>query len=749
MRSRAGRIVPPPPPRKCHVRLADEGCDRDRRAPWCARCVTSCTLHGFENVRGVAKVLRARGAGCAWRGPRPATGPVTRRKGGRMCGLCGFLHITGTPVDERVGERMMDLIRHRGPDGDGTLVVPDRVTGGAAPHAGPSLLLGHRRLKIIDLSEAARQPLANEDRTIWVTFNGEIYNFPALRAALEAAGHRFRSHSDTETIVHAYEEYGDDFVRRLDGMFVFALWDGRRQRLILARDRSGKKPLFYAFDGRTFTFASEIKAMLACPWVTPEVAEEHLAEYLTFGCVRAPATLYRGIASLPPGTWLAVEAGKVGVPVRYWDLGAAFHSRAAGKGSHVSIAEAAPRVRELLTRAVESRLVSDVPLGALLSGGLDSTIVVGLMSRLTSTPVRTFTIGFTDDPSFDERAYAAVAARAFRTEHTEFVVRADAASLLRRLLWHHDQPYGDSSAIPTYAVSRLARRAVTVVLNGDGGDEVFGGYERFHAALLAERTPRFVEDLGRFAARALPRDDGYYGVRRRLERFVAGSGEPPLDRYLGWVSVTDRDLVTRLLKPEVAARGDAATVLRSFAAGTLPESAPLLDRLLYMNFTTYLPDDLHVKVDRMSMANSLEARSPMLDTALVEYVASLPPEFKVRGGRLKILLREAFRDLVPPELLQRRKHGFGVPVDRWFAGELEGMARELLLDPASRTRRFLNDGVVRDMFDEHVRGLRSHGHRLWTLINLELWCRMLEDGSMSQPMPEETESDWLRAAGAP
>jgi len=667
-----------------------------------------------------------------------------------MCGICGYLHVTGQPVDERLGGRMMDLIRHRGPDGDGTLVVPDRAAGATAAHPGPSVLLGHRRLKIIDLSEAAHQPLPNEDHTVWVTYNGEIYNFPALRTALEAAGHRFRSHSDTETIVHAYEEYGDDFVRRLDGMFAFALWDARRKRLVLARDRSGKKPLFYTFDGRTFTFASEIKAMLACPWVTTAVAEEHIAEYLTFGCVRAPRTLYRGIASLPPGTWLALEEGALQGPVRYWDLRGSFPSRPHRPGgrSHVSPAAAATRVRELLTQAVESRLVSDVPLGALLSGGLDSTIVVGLMARLTSAPVRTFTIGFSDDPSFDEREYAAVAARAFGTEHTEFVVRADAAALLKRLLWHHDQPYGDSSAVPTYAVSRLARRAVTVVLNGDGGDEVFGGYERFHAALLAERTPRFVEDLGRLAARALPRDDGYYGVRRRLERFVAWSGEPPLRRYLGWVSVTDRELVTRLLRPEVAARGDAASVLASFADGTLPEGAPLLDRLLYMNFTTYLPDDLHVKVDRMSMANSLEARSPMLDTALVEFVASLPPDFKVRGGRLKILLREAFRDLVPPALLKRRKHGFGVPVDRWFAGELEGMARELLLDPGSRTRRYLNDGVVREMFDEHVRGTRSHGHRLWTLINLELWCRMLEDGSLSQPMAEDAESVWPMAAGA-
>jgi len=674
-----------------------------------------------------------------------------------MCGICGFLHVQGLPVDEGVGHRMMDLLRHRGPEGEGSLVVPARTSPGSlgpsdspSPLEGPSLFLGHRRLKIIDLTEAAQQPLPNEDRSVWVTFNGEIYNFRPLRAMLEASGHRFHSLSDTETIVHAYEEFGDDFVRHLDGMFAFALWDTRRQRLVLARDRSGKKPLFHAFDGRTFTFASEIKAMLACPWVAGQVAEEHLAEYLAFGCVRSPRTLYRGIASLPPGAWLSVEDGAPREPVRYWDLRDAIASpRSTGARAATTLPQAAARVRELLTRAVESRLVSDVPLGALLSGGLDSTIVVGLMARLSPAPVRTFTIGFSDDPSFDERPFAAVAARAFKTEHTEFVVRTDAASLMRRLLWHHDQPYGDSSAIPTYAVSRLAREQVTVVLNGDGGDEVFGGYERFHAALLAERTPRVVGDLGRLVARALPRDDGYYGLRRRLERFVAGSGEPIVERYLGWLSIFGRELGDRLLRPEIAARGDMAGVLRSFTAGAaLGADAPLLDRLLYLNFTTYLPDDLHVKVDRMSMAHALEARSPMLDTALVEFVGSLPPDLKVRGGRLKILLREAFRDLVPPELVARRKHGFGVPVDRWFAGELRGMAGELLLDPASRTRRYLNDAVVRELLDQHVGGTRAHGHRLWTLINLELWCRMLEDGSLSRPMAEDAERGGTLAAGA-
>ncbi|TMQ67769.1 MAG: asparagine synthase (glutamine-hydrolyzing), partial [Candidatus Eisenbacteria bacterium] len=618
-----------------------------------------------------------------------------------MCGICGFLHADGRPVDTALGDRMMEMLRHRGPDGLDSYVVPPDPSPPA-----PTLFLGHRRLKIIDLSEAARQPLANEDRTVWVTFNGEIYNFPALRAKLEQQGHVFRSHSDTETIVHAYEEFGDDFVGHLDGMFAFALWDGKRRRLILGRDRSGKKPLFYAYDGKTFSFASEIKALLPCPWVDRAVAVEHLGEYLLFGSLRAPYTLYRGVLCLPPGTTMVVEEGTPREPVRYWDL----RTSVVAPHNGLTEAEAARRLRELLTHAVQSRLISDVPLGALLSGGLDSSIVVGLMAQASQIPVRTFTMGFADDPSYDERRFAAIAARAFRTEHTEFVVRTDAASLLKRLLWHHDQPYSDSATIPTYLVSKLARQHVTVVLNGDGGGEVFGGYERFRATLLSARMPSFVEGLGRIAAQVLPRDDGYYGVRRRIERFVARSGEPILNRYLGWISVFDVDLVKRLLRPHILSQADPAGVIQGMAAqASVAGDGSLLNQLLYLNFTTYLPDDLHVKVDRMSMANSLEARSPMLDTSLVEFVASLPPEFKVRGGRLKYILREAFRDLVPAEILNRRKHGFGMPLGRWFRGERRGLAEGLLLGPESRSRQYLEEGPLRQLLDEHRRGAGAHG----------------------------------------
>ena len=654
-----------------------------------------------------------------------------------MCGICGFLHVEGDPVDAGLGARMTELLRHRGPEGEGHLEVP-----GQPP---PSVYLGHRRLKIIDLSDAARQPLANEDGTVWVTFNGEIYNFLSLREALERRGHRFRSHSDTETIVHAYEEFGDDAIARLDGMFALAIWDGRKRRLLLARDRSGKKPLYHAFDGRSFAFGSEIKALLACPWVRHEPNPERLGEYLLFGYVRAPETLYKGIQQLPPGCMLAVEGGAVRGPTRYWTL----RRGITPETECIPADEAARRVRELLTQAVERRLLSDVPLGALLSGGLDSTIVVGIMSRLMRVPVRTFTVGFSDEPTYDERRYAAIAARAFGTQHTEFVVRTDAMSLMRRLLWHHDQPYGDSSAIPTFQVSRLARQHVTVVLNGDGGDEVFGGYERFWAALWAARMPGFVGGIGGAIARALPRDHGYFGVRRRLERFVARSGEPPLDRYLDWTSIFGTGAAAALLKPEVAAADGVAGVYAAIRAAYAGNGhRALLDQLLEVNFSTYLPDDLHVKVDRMSMANSLESRSPMLDTALVEFAATLPPGLKIRGGQLKYVLKRAFRDLVPPELLHRRKHGFGVPVDRWFRHELKDTARELLLEPDSRLRAYLEPEAVGRVFDEHARGTAAHGQRLWTLMNLELWLRMLEDGSLWKPMAEGSDGELEAVARA-
>jgi len=642
-----------------------------------------------------------------------------------MCGICGVLDLDGQPVDEAVGQRMTELLWHRGPDGRDQLIRQPVVPG-----RDPSIFLGHTRLKIIDLSEAARQPLPNEDDTVWVIFNGEIYNFQVLRQELQQRGHRFRSRSDTETIVHAYEEYGEECVARLDGMFAFALWDDRCGRLLLARDRTGKKPLFYAFDGQRLTFASEIKAILAAPWVERRIAVEHLPALLTFGYVPTPGTMYRGIRQVPPASYITVDRSGLKGPYRYWRLTFA----PAANGQHPAPEEASRQVRRLLTDAVRRRLISDVPLGALLSGGLDSSIVVGLMSRLLPEPVRTFTIGLADDRSFDERPYAALAAHHFKTDHTEFVVNADAMALMDLLLWHHDQPFGDSSAIPTYLVSKLARQQVTVVLNGDGGDEVFAGYDRFRGALVADRLPGWLSPVGRMLARWLPRDQGYYSLGRRLERFFEGTDVSPEARYLGWVTYCTRAHLAALLQPELAAQLDVAPT-QAWLDGCLADmrELPLLHRLLHLNFTTYLPDDLHVKMDRVSMANALETRSPMLDTALIEFVTGLPPALKIRRCATKYVLRLAFRDLLPPTLLQRRKHGFGVPLGHWFRYQLRAYVEELLLTPRARLRSYLNQDTVRTFFQEHIDGIRPHWERLWLLLTFELWLRMLEDGALWTP----------------
>ena len=642
-----------------------------------------------------------------------------------MCGICGVLNLHGQPVEMAVGQRMMHLLWHRGPDDSGSLVLQ-----APASQTSPSIFLGHCRLKIIDLSEAARQPLANEDETIWVIFNGEIYNFLDLRHELEQRGHIFRSRSDTETIVHAYEAFGDDFLAHLDGMFAFALWDGRRQRLILARDRSGKKPLFYAFDGTQLTFASEIKAILACPWVERRMAVDHLPELLTFGYVPAPRTLYHGIVQVPPASYVVVDRDGLKGPFWYWRL--TFSPASNGHGP--SAPQAAQHVRELLTEAVQRRLISDVPLGALLSGGLDSSIVVGLMSQLIREPVRTFTIGMADDPSFDERPYAEMAARHFKTDHTEFVVKADAVALMERLIWHHDQPYGDSSAIPTYLVSKLARQQVTVVLNGDGGDEVFAGYDRFLGALIAQRVPGWMAPMGRALTHCLPRQQGYYSVRRRLERFLENAAASPEERFLGWITYFQWSNLKGLLRPDLTASLEPESLQTSFRhCYAAAEGLPLLHQLLQVNFMTYLPDDLHVKMDRLSMANALETRSPMLDTALVEYVASLPSHLKIHRTRMKYVLRLACRDVLPPALRNRKKHGFGVPLGSWFRHQLRGYVEDTLLSPQARLRAYCNHECIRTLFQEHVDGVRQHWDRLWLLLTLEVWLRMLEDEALWTP----------------
>jgi len=642
-----------------------------------------------------------------------------------VCGICGELTFdAGLAVWPETLVAMRDRLVHRGPDDQGSFVSPDRRVG-----------LGFRRLRIIDLSAEANQPMANEDGSVRVVFNGEIYNFRELRATLTARGHRFRSHADTEVLVHLYEDAGPAFVDQIDGMFAIALWDGRAARLVLARDRAGKKPLFYHRDSRRLVFGSEIKALFAHPEVPVDVDEARLPSYFFYGYVPHPGTFYRRIRQIDPGTAMTVDLGGRETCRRFWRI----QFPDAGGAMRVSRREAASRVRQLVTDAVARRLMSDVPLGAFLSAGIDSTIVVSLMSQLTAAPVKTFTIGFEGQPRFDETQAAAAVAAHVRTDHTEFRVRPSAVDLLDRLIWHHDGPFGDSSAIPTFLVSELTRPHATVVLTGDGGDEVFAGYVRFRAALAAERLPQPVRRLVRAWLGALPGGAHERHLLSRVRRFARFVDRPLLERLARWNSLFSDNV--GVLEPSMA--GAAAFDPLENVRPDLHRSARAspLSQMLAVNFDSYLPDDLLVKTDRCTMANSIEARAPFLDTALVEYVASLPDEFKLNGGTTKRILRDAFADLIPPAINRRPKTGFGVPLDAWFRGELRDYVRDLLLAPSAASRRYMNTHVLSRLIEDHQAGRAHHGQRLWALVCFERWLTLLPQwtaagrrGTMSAPL---------------
>lgn len=628
-----------------------------------------------------------------------------------MCGICGELSFDrDRGVRREALAAMTGAIAHRGPDAEDAFVAPDGRAG-----------LGFRRLSIIDLRAIANQPMANEDGSIHLVFNGEIYNFRDLRPGLVARGHVFRSNADSEVILHLYEERGDEVVDALDGMFAFALWDARAGRLLLARDRAGKKPLFVYEDRTRLAFASEIKALLAHPDLSIEPDEDAFPEYFLYGYVPHPRTFYRNVRHLEPGSVAVIQRDGARQTRRYWRL----EYPQAARHAPVSRDAASTEVRRLLTAAVERRLMSDVPLGAFLSGGIDSTVVVGLMARLMKEPVKTFSIGFENQPQFDETAIARRTAERFGTAHTEFRVSPSAIDLLPTLVWHHDGPFADSSAIPTYLVAKLTRAHVTVALNGDGGDEVFAGYLRFGAALAADRIPAAAARAASFASDWLTGSphERHWGARvRRFTRFM----QLPLDdRITAWAGVFFDD-VDRLLEGRAYAHGavvDRRSHLRDLAA-TLDGLSPL-SRLLAANFHSYLHDDLLVKADRMTMANSLEARSPFLDTALVEYVATLPDALKTRGTKTKIVLREAFADLLPAEVAGAPKRGFGVPLDAWFRGELRDYVNDTLLSPSARASRYVSTAYVRELIDAHLAGRANHGHRIWTLLTFENWLQQL------------------------
>jgi asparagine synthase (glutamine-hydrolysing) len=491
--------------------------------------------------------------------------------------------------------------------------------------------------------------------------------------------------------------------------------------LLLARDRTGKKPLFYAETDGRITFGSEIKALLAAQWVPRRLDPHALAGFLTYGYVPYPNTMFDGIRQVSPATVVLYDGTGAATSHRYWDPLARRSRRSP------SLGEQREELPTLLAEATRRRMIADVPMGALLSGGIDSSIVVGLMAQAAEEPVRTFSAGFGDDRSFDERRYARIVSRRFRTDHEEFSVQADAVALLDRLLWHYDQPFADSSAIPTYLVCELARQRVTVVLNGDGGDEVFGGYDRFVAFALADALPAWPVSALRALTRLLPRNHGYFSPRRRIERFIELAGEEPRARYASWIAVMNEDLLAEVLQPEMIVSGARAPEYSMAECYERAAGLPMLDQVLYANFKTYLPDDLAVKMDRMSMAHSLETRSPFLDTAVVEYAVAIPAKEKVGLRRLKPVLRRAFWPMLPPEIWNRRKHGFGVPVGQWLRnGELRMVVEDELLSESARCRQYLDRAILGRMWREHQQGQIEHGFRFWTLLTLERWLRALE-----------------------
>ena len=634
-----------------------------------------------------------------------------------MCGIAGIVNTdAGRPVDVDLLGRMCARLYHRGPDDQGIF------------HRGP-VGLGVRRLSIIDLA-TGHQPILNESGTVAVVLNGEIYNFRELRRRLEAAGHRFTSQSDTEVIVHLYEEHGVEVVQHLRGMFAFALWDDERQRLLLARDRLGKKPLHYAQLPDRFVFASEIKAVLQDPAVSTAIDLRAVDAYLAFQFIPHPFTIYQTIRKLPPAHRLIWERGHVRIEP-YWRLDFS-------RKTPVRDGELGEALRERLAEATRLRLISDVPLGALLSGGVDSSAIVALMAQTMDQPVETFSVGFAEE-QYNELPYAGRVAVQFGTRHRQVLVTPDLAGILPHLVWHYDEPFADKSAVPTFYVCRVARRHVTVVLTGDGGDEAFAGYDKYGfgrgqrcwtslpgtvrrmltrrllTPLLDGRRSDHVRLLTRLARSLLPYADAVF-----YPEFFNGYGRHAL--YQPWM--------------RTALAGLPSPIAGLVAEGTERLDDPV-DLMQWLDYHWYLPGDLLVKVDIASMACSLEARSPFLDHHVVEFCAALPPQVKTDGRRRKIALREAFRGLLPDAILDRPKRGFSIPLGAWLRGPLAVRARELLLDEPKGLREFFDLAAIRRLFDAHMSGRRNHAHRLWALMIFAEWYRLMVEqrGYMTSPPP--------------
>ena len=626
-----------------------------------------------------------------------------------MCGIAGICNAVEGFIDESTLKAMCDAITHRGPDEEGFYINA---------HVG----LGIRRLKVIDL-ETGQQPVHNEDKTIWAVFNGEIYNFRELRTQLEAKGHQFYSHVDTEVIVHLYEEYGEDFVLHLNGMFAIAIWDRTLEKLVLVRDRLGIKPLCYFVTDEKLVFGSEIKSLLREGGANRSLSNISLDYYFTFGYIPAPYSIFEGIEKLSPGHLLSYKMGKVTIR-QYWNV-------KPGRGQSHDEQYYQEKLYDYIKKAVRRRLVSDVPLGAFLSGGMDSSAIVAMMSQLMDQPVKTFSIGF-EEKEYNELHDARVIANHLGTDHTELVVKPDAMELLPRLVELYDEPFADSSAIPTYYVSQLARQQVTVALSGDGGDELFGGYRRY---LTDKRDSMFSLVPQFIRANLLGRIGTKMPMFSRGKSYLLYMSQVEERQYLQRVSICPPEIKNYLYSP------DLQQSLLNFDAYKWAEDhmaqvggSELVDQMLYVDLKTYLPYDLLTKVDLASMVHSLEVRVPFLDHELVEFAVGIPHNLKIRGNMSKYILKQTVSDMIPSHILEKKKQGFAIPLAKWFQHELSDFAYDMLTGATFKQRNLFSNQAIENILSRHRRGEADYSPIIWALIFLESWMKTYCDEGSHSPI---------------
>ena len=625
-----------------------------------------------------------------------------------MCGICGIVNFNNKPVDRKVLHEMTDAFVHRGPDAQGFFI--ENNTG-----------LGHRRLSIIDL-QTGDQPIYNEDRTLSLVFNGEIYNFRQLRAELESKGHVFHSHGDAEVIVHLYEEYAHNCLKFLEGMFAFALFERKNRKLFIARDRLGKKPLVYWHNNEGFAFSSELKSLLCAPFIERNVDIEALNLYLSFRYVPAPWTMFKNVKKLPPAHYLTIVDGKIEIK-RYWRL---IHRL----GQRRKFSEYKEGLLEKLDQAVAKRMVSDVPIGIFLSGGIDSSAIAALMSKHSAGPLNTFSVGFSNQ-LYNELDFARRIADKFKTRHHELIVRPDVLRVLPEIIKHYGEPFADYSCIPTYYLAEFASRSVKVVLTGDGGDESFAGYYRYTACQLAELSsllPKFmIRSINAFI-QMLSASDDIRKINWQIKRFFKSLSSDPKERYLRWISSFSREERTLLYNddflPYINPRQDMA-VFNGYYENI--NSRDFSDRTRQAEIESYLPYDLLVKTDIAAMAHSLEARSPFLDHKFMEFAATIPYDLKLHNFNNKYILKQSFKKMLPREIIRRKKQGFGLPVGEWFRGPLKEYVTGILLDPMTIKRGYFNKNYVQTVIDEHINRQFDNGYKIGTLLMLELWHREFID----------------------